>query len=204
MTDDPGKKPPDPKGGEPDPSKAPDPGKDFDPVKTAYSLARQPDSVIQETIDILALRKPDLFKMEEPAPPEKKDEGGDKGDPKPDLNSEVMNKIHNLERQNWVKDAILDNELGKDDAAFLTGTTQAGINAQAKLLKDRIGKSKSDDGKDDPKDGKDIKNQDNNRIADDTGKDYGKGKSDPTKEAFAEAVAKGETGIPAFDAALKP
>lgn len=131
----------------PDDPKTPEPADDpkpkgagFSAVGTANVIARQTDEEVMATIDVLARKRPDLFKSEDddaPPPPPANDKKVD--DPKPDTQADA--RIAKLERENWTNAALLEYGLKPEHKQFIKGATENSVRTSAynlsKMLKEK-------------------------------------------------------------------
>lgn len=130
-------------GGEPKPDPKdepkPDPGKGnkFNASNTAHALARQSDAEIQEVLSIVALRKPELFAVEELDPTDPKPAPDPDPDPKPADNGTtekltgIEAEIQGLKEDSWRKSAMLKYGLNEEHARFIVGSSEKEIKQSA-------------------------------------------------------------------------
>ena len=111
--------------------------KGFDPVQTAHVIARQDPEVIKATLGILAGKlPPDLYGEDElPTPPPPP--ADDKGEKK-EGHDQYAERIAELERQNWINEAVIDWKLSNEHKQFITGKSKNAIRTSAYKLAEML------------------------------------------------------------------
>jgi len=107
----------------------------YDPIRTAHVLSRQSPEAVNKTLDTMLKANPHLGEQLAAIQQKKIDEAA----PPPETSEDANARIDKLEREIYVRDVILDLDLSKSDAQFLTGANKQDIYNQGTALKERIG-----------------------------------------------------------------